>query len=260
MIKHSFAIINGIGERTEKRLWRYGICTWNDFINCNFIPFITKERKKYIDETLYRLSNSLDNGGWDLYPDIFNRNEHWRFFKRYREQAICMDIETNGYAFDFGGYCTMVGLYNGKEYQCLIRGRDLTVENLSKALAPYKILITFYGAVFDVPFLLKEFPSLPFNMFHYDICLASRRLGLRGGLKKVEKYLGIKREDLVDGMDGQDAVRLWNDYMMGYDASLETLIRYNREDTVNLLAIGEYVYNELKKATGIEDYMKGVGV
>jgi uncharacterized protein YprB with RNaseH-like and TPR domain len=63
----------------------------------------------------------------------------------------------------------------------------------------------------------------------YD-CWASN---LYGGLKAVEKQLGITRKS--DGMDGNDAIALWEDYITNNNKqALKILLEYNREDVQNL--------------------------
>ena len=67
-----------------------------------------------------------------------------------------------------------------------------------------------------------------------------RSLGLRGGLKKVEKALGLDRGEL-DGVDGLMAVRLWMEYEnTGNPHALETLLAYNVADVLSLEALAEY--------------------
>jgi hypothetical protein len=51
--------------------------------------------------------------------------------------------------------------------------------------------------------------------------------------------MGIER-DRPD-ISGRDAVRLWREHERGQDGSLETLISYNREDTVNLRTLADDV-------------------
>jgi len=54
-----------------------------------------------------------------------------------------------------------------------------------------------------------------------------KRIGLSGGLKPIEKEIGIER-DRPD-LSGRDAVRLWREYERGDDDALDTLVSYNRE-------------------------------
>lgn len=249
--------MEGVGQKTERRLWRHGIVTWDDFLDKETIPFISREKKGHADARLKMLDSGLSSKNPSQLARHIERKEHWRAFEHFRDDAVGLDIETNGYPSGHGGYVTVVGLYDGRDYKCLIRGRDLTEENLIESLSPYKYLITFYGAVFDIPFLRKCYRLLDFDILHYDICLESKRLGLKGGFKHFEKCFGINRDDDIAGMDGYDAVKLWQMYRKGNRASLDTLIKYNREDTVNLMAIGEEIYNQLKDSTGIGDYISG---
>ena len=59
------------------------------------------------------------------------------------------------------------------------------------------------------------------------------RRGLYGGLKGVENQLGISRE--TKGITGRDAPVLWERYVRkGDPEALEILLRYNRDDVMNL--------------------------
>jgi uncharacterized protein YprB with RNaseH-like and TPR domain len=64
------------------------------------------------------------------------------------------------------------------------------------------------------------------------------RNNLKGGLKKVERQLGMDRQ--LREMDGSMAVRLWWRYVNDYDVnSLSVLLEYNKEDTINLKSLRE---------------------
>ena len=64
-------------------------------------------------------------------------------------------------------------------------------------------------------------------------------LGYRGGLKAVERTLGIGREPSIRGVDGFEAVRLWRRHERGDRAALEKLLLYNLTDVVNLVELLE---------------------
>lgn len=256
MIKHTFSLLNGIGEKLEKQIWSKGILTWRDFCECKSIDVVSQERKSIYDEELLRSSIELETGNACYFATIMKRKEHWRLFDRFKKDAICLDIETNGYQPRQGGYVTVVGLYDGFEYKYLIRGENLTTENLNKALEGYKYLITFHGSVFDIPFLMRTFPNLRFNIPHFDLCLAARKLKLNIGLKKLENLFGIKRDDSIKGLDGYAAVKLWDEYKKGSLEAREILLMYNKSDTVNLLFLAEILYEKLKDLTGINNYIE----
>ena len=203
------------------------------------------------------LSEFLGNlamGNSSFFSSNIKRNEHWRLFDTMRGNSVCLDIETNGYNPGAGGYVTMVGLYNGFDYRCLIKGKDLTAENLAREISGYKYLITFFGSAFDMPFI-KNTLGVEFDTPHFDLCFGAKKVGLKGGLKKIEKHLGIDRPDGVAGMDGYDAVLLWGEARRGNQKALELLVTYNREDTVNLLHIADKVYQALRESTGIDEYL-----
>jgi uncharacterized protein YprB with RNaseH-like and TPR domain len=68
---------------------------------------------------------------------------------------------------------------------------------------------------------------------------AVRNGGYRGGLKAVERNLGLTRDAAIQGVDGFEAVRLWHCYRRGERAALEKLILCNLTDVVNLVELVE---------------------
>lgn len=256
MIRNSFCILDGIGEKLERRLWSEGILNWADFISSDRVLGFSPERKQLFDDALTVYSAELQSGNAPFFAGRIKRREHWRLYDIFKPGAVCLDIETNGYQPGSGGYITVVGLYDGYEYTSLVRGENLTAENLQRALQPYTCLITFYGASFDVPFILRSFNGgVSFDIPHFDLCFAAKRLGFKGGLKRLETELGIGRDDDVKGLDGYDAVRLWEHARAGSEEARALLIKYNREDTVNLMGIASTIYERLRLSTGIEAYL-----
>jgi uncharacterized protein YprB with RNaseH-like and TPR domain len=255
MILNTFSVFNGIGQKLEKKLWREGVLTWNHFLDREDLPFINPARKRLLDFSVSSAYSHLAEGDADYFSDAIKKNEHWRLYDTFRHDAVCLDIETNGFPPDRGGYVTAVGLYNGSDYKCFIRGNNLSADILNRELSQYKYLITFYGTVFDVPFLQSCMRGLNLHMPHFDLCFGAKRLGLKGGLKKIEPHFGIQRNEEVLGMDGYSAVLLWNEARKGNSRSLELLMLYNREDTVNLYDMSGIIYKELKASTGIEEFI-----
>lgn len=256
MIRHTFLLLNGIGEKLEKQIWSKGILTWRDFCECKRIDGVSQEKKNIYDKQLVRSSFELESGNASYFATIMKRNEHWRLFDKFKNDAICLDIETNGYQAGQGGYVTVVGLYDGFEYKHFVKGENLTTDNLNKALAGYKYLITFHGSFFDIPFLIRTFPNIRFNIPHFDLCLAARKLNLNIGLKKLETLFGIKREDNIKNLNGYAAVKLWEEYKKGSLQARELLLMYNKDDTVNLFCLAEILYEKLRDLTGINNYIE----
>ncbi|MBI1810812.1 MAG: ribonuclease H-like domain-containing protein [Nitrospirae bacterium] len=256
MIQNTFSILNGIGVKLERRLWENGILTWKDFLNTPRMNSISSDKKAVFDNSLCSALQELKNSNARYFAGTVKRKEHWRLFDKFKGEAVCLDIETSGLMPDKGGYVTVVGMYDGCDYRCFVIGNGLSPENLNKALSGYKYLITFYGAVFDIPFLFRSMPGLRFDIPHFDICFGSRKLGFQGGLKKLETSMGVERDEAVKGMDGYDAVKLWGAAQNGSSEALDLLKLYNREDTVNLFGIAEVIYQQLRAQTGIEEYLR----
>jgi hypothetical protein len=250
MIRNSFSIFQGIGEKLERRLWENGIRCWDDFLAADEIVFLGLERKRFYDECVHRAAAHLDLGDERFFAKALRGKEHWRLFPDFRQYAVALDIESNGYTPAAGGYPTVVGLYDGTEYTSLVKGRDLTRESLENALSRYKYLITFFGSGFDIPFLNQTL-GVRFAMPHFDLSFAGKRAGLKGGLKKLEDRFGIPREESVQGLNGYDAVKLWKTAKKGDAAALDLLISYNRCDTVNLFALAERIYSLLRDRSGL---------
>lgn len=146
--------------------------------------------------------------------------------------AIYLDIETapNGKVAVLGFYERSVGLVQ-------IIHPHLDELDLIAALPATRQLFTYNGHCFDLPVIRKQFGiNLREHFESIDLRFACQRLGWTGGLKQVEERLGISRQ--LPGMNGWDAVRLWQQYWYDDDrAALQTLLTYNRDDIMNLIRV-----------------------
>ena len=244
MIRRTFSFLPGIGAKFERHIWREGAVTWNDFLRMKYIRGISPVRKYMFDTCVSGAISALNNSDSGYFESRLHHTEHWRLFNEFRKDSVCLDIETTG-TFPGDNAVTIVGLYDFHGMKTFIQGINLDQRILTEVLSQYKLLITFAGHSFDVPFLKKCFPGFSINLPHFDLCPAGHRLGLKGGLKKVEAYLGIGRDDDVTGMSGYDAVILWNRYIRGDSRALDLLVRYNEADTKNLFNLAEIFYERL---------------
>ncbi len=169
--------------------------------------------------------------------------ETWRLFDAFRHRAVYLDIETSG-DDQWNNEITVIGLYDGRNTQTFVSGKNL--EAFEMAIADYDLVITFNGACFDLPFIKRSFPGISLPKGHIDLRFVLKKLGLSGGLKKIERDTAITRCDDIDGVDGFEAVRLWQRYQWGDEKALETLITYNNADIMNLEPLMELAYGKLK--------------
>lgn len=229
MLKRTFVHLPGVGEHTEAHFWRQGLHTWEDFLAAAEVPGLGRERLVQLRAGVKESLAQEDNPAY--FGPLLPPAERWRLFRRFRERAAYLDIETTGYTWP-GLQVTVVGLYDGREMRQFVHGQNLA--EFPQALENLDLVITFNGSQFDLPVLRAYFPGLQLPPVHLDLRFILARLGFRGGLKKIEPRFGIKRPDEVSGMDGYEAVLLWDRHCRGDYAALPTLLTYNREDVVNL--------------------------
>ena len=147
-----------------------------------------------------------------------------------------LDIETTGLS-PRHSEITVVGIHicNGAQTRFIqLVGDGINADRILEALEEVQIIYTYNGSRFDLPFIYYRLGINLAELFqHRDLMYDCWGNNLYGGLKKVEKQIGIERQ--LPDVSGYDAVRLWWRYANDGDAAaLETLIRYNREDVVNL--------------------------
>lgn len=152
-----------------------------------------------------------------------------------------LDIETTGLT-PSGCEITVIGihLWNSDDSRFIqLIGRDITERSILEALQGVSILYTYNGSRFDLPFIYSRLGVNLAKVFtHIDLMYHCWRKNLYGGLKSVEKQLGIERD--LEGIDGYEAVKLWWRYVDNFDLdALNTLLQYNKEDVLNLRSLKE---------------------
>ena len=169
----------------------------------------------------------------------------WRLYDFFKDETVFLDIETSG--LSIYDNITVIGLFDGIETKTMIRGINLDLNHLKKELEKYKLIVTFNGASFDLPFINKRYPDILPRIPHFDLMPACNKLGLSGGLKNIEKKFKIKRNRIIEKFSGGDAAQLWRMHRgSGDDYYLKLLVEYNEEDIINLKKIANYVYEKLK--------------
>jgi uncharacterized protein YprB with RNaseH-like and TPR domain len=252
MIESTFILLKGIGEHTERRLWREGIEDWQAFRKAETLPGIAPRRKALYDVELAAAQQQFRQGFSRYFARCLRPKDHWRLFAAFKRRTLFLDIETTGTSPSFGEV-TVVGLYSNGRMTSLVRGESLTEDRLRDELACHDLLVTFFGSAFDIPYLQAKFPRLIVDQPHFDLCFAARRLGLTGGLKRIEGEMEIARPADLHGMDGWEAVRLWYNWMGGSAEARERLLRYNEADTRNLEPLADRLYDLLAAKYGPSD-------
>lgn len=254
MIQRSFLHFPGIGDRTERRLWERGVTSWDALRAAPPARATTWALDAAIDASERAWSER--DVAW--FGRAFPPREAWRVYHQFAEEAAYLDIETTGSSRSANNV-TCVALADRRGVRMFVRDRNL--DRLPDALAEHRMLVTFNGAAFDLPFLCDAFPGLSFERHaHFDLCPALRKLGHRGGLKAIEKTLGVPRDEGLDGVDGWIAVALWRRHVQGDPRALATLERYCAEDVLGLPALAAMAVNARLAQTPFGDDLPALPV
>jgi len=255
MITNTFIFLERIGDKLEKNIWNDGVYDWNSFLERSKIKGLSMHRKVYYNRKILSARKALYNFDSSYFLDLLPQSEMWRLYDFFKEDAIFLDIETTGLSKDFDDI-TLLGLYNGFNTKIMVKGINLDYNALKKELQKYKLIVTFNGAVFDLPFIEKIYPGLLPTIPNFDVRAITNRLGLIGGLKNIEKALTIKRSHNVEKFYGGDALTLWKMYRAtGDEYYLNLLIEYNEYDIINLKIVAEQCVKKMKKMI-FDDFIK----
>ncbi|NHN40196.1 exonuclease [Halorubellus sp. JP-L1] len=242
-LENSFIGVRGVGEKTERNLWREGVTHWDEFERSRVsstrgLGETTADR---IESFLADARERLDDGDSRFFGEQFPSDERWRLYENFRDETLFFDIETTGLD-EHRNDVTTVSFHMDGETETLVRGQDLTAERVREQFDAASMVASFNGARFDVPFLEAELGVTP-DVPHLDLMYPCKRVDLTGGLKRIEREIGLERDQ--PDISGRDAVRLWHQYQDGDERALETLVEYNRDDTRNLRVLADEVVTRL---------------
>ncbi|MEM3050059.1 MAG: ribonuclease H-like domain-containing protein, partial [Thermoplasmata archaeon] len=202
--------------------------------------------KSRMDEELVVALQRFLQGDSRYFAPRLPTGEQWRCIADFKDSALFLDIETTG--ISIRSPITVVGVFDGSSQHALVRGQNLTREALEGLLSSASMLVTYNGSVFDLPALQTQFPGVVPAVPHVDLRHPLRKLGLVGGLKSIERELGIERSERVEYMTGQDAAHLWRLWeRRGNRNALSLLLEYNEADCRGLKPLMLYAYVRLKR-------------
>lgn len=252
MLTSSFIFAKGMTEELERALWSHGLTSWELV-------------RRHPEEAAVVLGNARATRLLEavtvasqahLARDLawFRANwppaHLWRLWQGFcpGERIALVDIETTGLTPGYDSI-TVIGLADERQARVYVAGRpqpgDEPLEAFPAAVRGYDLLVTFNGINFDVPFIERHFrdTSFRFEQPHLDLLLLARSLGLGGGLKDMEKQLGIQRAQEIQGLKGLEAIELWGQWRKHNDAAAyKRLTTYCKADCANLRAFAAQLY------------------
>jgi uncharacterized protein YprB with RNaseH-like and TPR domain/predicted nuclease with RNAse H fold/dephospho-CoA kinase len=230
MLQHTFQHFRGISAKKERELWTEGVFSWEQYEQAVYPQrnlFAHAEDGADTVSTVRESVQALLVEDTDYFASRLDRNEHYRIALAAPEKTLFLDIETTGLS-RYYDTITVIGWSMGHDYGFFVKGQDDS--RLRQVLKAAKVLVTFNGTLFDVPFIAHEYPDLVLPKIHVDLRFLARRAGLTGGQKEIERILGVKRDPSVTEVAGVMAPVLWHDYTRGDAIALERLLKYNAAD------------------------------
>ncbi len=260
MLTHSFVGLRAPnGERLsfqmERALWQRGVRSVRDFLRCD------DARLDPFKPDLQFFDSSRDLFDLNVFVQILHqKRDRWRLWHEFGADAASFDIETTGLNRQMDIVTSAVLRHDGETF-CFVpsiavvdarkvfeHDNPLNLEirpldNLPEVFTRVRLLLTYNGARFDIPFLQAKFPSFPEPLVHLDAMYNLRAAGLKGGQKNIEKFLGLTRDESIAAVRGNHAVELWNQYVQsGNLDALRDLITYNATDTLRLPTLMDVAY------------------
>jgi uncharacterized protein YprB with RNaseH-like and TPR domain/predicted nuclease with RNAse H fold/dephospho-CoA kinase len=242
VLTSTFQHLPGISPRKERELWNAGTMTWSDYMSSFRQPDL------FGAEAIPVLRDSLSawrQGDVGYFAARLPRPLHYRLALAFPHDSIFLDIETTGLSHYYH-HLTLVGWSSRGRYSVFFAGGE--PRELLESLSAAKVIITFNGTLFDIPFLRRSFPGALLPEVHVDLRFLARRVGLRGGQKSIEREIGFTRPAVVQGQDGELAPVLWHRFQRGDSAALRQLVAYNLADVQGMKAILDEVSDRLQAA------------
>lgn len=253
MLTRSFIFAKGMTDELERALWTRGITSWELLRKHpgEAEEVVGPNRCKNLIEAVNEAQQALERHDSHWLKANWPEREIWRLWKGLcaQDKVALVDIETTGLT---PGYdqITVIGLADANGARVFVAGRPQTGDDLLnkfiEIIRGYKLVVTFNGASFDIPFIEKHFrdTNFRFDMPHIDLLLPARSLGLSGGLKDMEKQIGIVRPNEIKEMRGLEAIQLWGAWKNGDLNAYKKLTTYCKADCVNLKDFAEHVYQK----------------
>jgi uncharacterized protein len=237
MIKKSFIFLEKISNKKEQNIWREGVIYWSDFLKKETIKGIAKEKKNYYNRRIKEAQQALLKNDSSFFINKLPAKEMWRLYGYFREETCFLDLEVDSY-----GKIILVGISDYYNSNFFLKNVNLDKSLIEKEINKYKLIVTFNGSSFDLPKLKKQM-NIQIDLPHVDLKPLCVNLGLKGGLKEIERKLNLKRPQHLKG----SPVGLWKSFHASGDKEyLDLLIEYNKEDIENLKGVIDKVYELLK--------------
>ena len=230
MIENTFVQCEGIGPKTELKLKLMGFQSWDDCLeNPKELPFKGERKDDFIRE-LVDSKEALEFQDIHYFVQRLPHREHWRILADFYDKATFFDIETSGLSA-YECHATVITAYGQGKLKTYVYEENM--DDFLELAENSDLLVTFNGNSFDIPFLLSHFNIPDIGSAYIDLRWISYYEGYKGGLKNIEQELKINRQFSLIGVDGFEAVMLWERWKESADIEAKKkLIAYCQADTL----------------------------
>lgn len=252
MLKHTFSHLKGISKKRERELWERGVLDWAAYkrgLGEQLTIFGNDEPHHVLSDSEY----AYRHGDMAFFKSVIARADFYRIALEFPKDVMFLDIETTGLSLYYD-QITVVGWSMGNKFGVYVYGDE--EESFIRALQKAKVIVTFNGTLFDMKFIAKHFSNPEFSGVHLDLRYFSKRVGLTGGQKAIERELGIDRDGEIEGMLGEAAPILWHKYRRGDNKALKRLIEYNHADVEGMKAILDESINRYFELDEVPDKLR----
>ena len=238
MINETFLHLAGVGPVTERRIRDGGVSDWDVALaRPEILPFAGQRLERLISQ-LQGCRAALEADDIAFLVNTLVKKEQWRILGRYNDRVTYFDIETSDLSYD--AYVTVIVAWHRGKLLRFVHGENL--DGFLDLLDNVELLVSFNGTTFDIPQVLRAWniPEIPCP--HIDLRWQCYHVGWRGGLKQIERKLGITRPEALRDVDGHMAVWLWRRWKYHQDKdSLDLLVYYCGADVITLPMLVEKI-------------------
>ena len=239
MLTKTFIMFPNISYKREQMLLAL-VKNWNGFLSFKKVPFFSSLNKINANKILSDAKMELFEFNSSFFKNFLKPKDMWRLYNEFKENVLFLDIETNGLGKNAKIF--MIGLYDGYDTKVMFEPFDIIA--LQNYINTRSLIVTYNGSSHDIPLLIAN--GININIPHIDLKIILQSMGFKGGLKKIEKVFGIKRNPIQDKFKSGDIYRLWRMYKAsGDEYYLNILLEYNEDDIFYLKKLMDYTYSYL---------------
>ncbi|MFC1762605.1 ribonuclease H-like domain-containing protein [Planctomycetota bacterium] len=231
VLAETFLHVPGVGPKTEAKMRAVGYETWQSVLQRpDDLPLGSRTSQTLLEALACSLKALLQE---DIayFINCFPTKEQWRILAAYFDRLSYFDIETSGLSYD--AYVTCIVCYHKGQLHRFVHGENL--DDFLDLLEEIELLVSFNGASFDIPQLLQTWHIPEWPCPHIDLRWQCYHHNWEGGLKQIERDLGIQRPAGLKEVDGAEAVWLWYRWQQSQDQEArDKLLHYCAADVLNL--------------------------